>query len=517
MCIGKDKILERRKEHFESVLNTVSTFDEEVIGNQMQYPVREHMCEPPTEDEIIEAMDHIKKNKAGSSNGILPEMVKACGANILEYIQDLFGTVWHEGVPQERKDALLIPIPKKGDLSQCDNWRGISLLDVFGKVLAKVIQMRLQEVVEEVIPDSQCGFRPGRGCVDMIFCVKQLVGKSVEHNTNTYILFIDLRKAYDSVPRQALWSCLENYGIPPVMIEVIKSFHENLKTTVTVDGSSSPDFEVRNGLQQGCTIAPTLFTLYFNMVISRWRERCEPFGVEVLYKCGGKLVGERTRRPARTNLTEFLFADDAAAVSANRPDIERAARILDEVTTEYGLTVSFPKTKLMVAGPQLETAEQPITINEKKIDVVSDFRYLGVIIEASGAVKKYVEDRVGRASRAFGAMKKAVFTNNSLSLKTKRLVYRAVVLGVLLYGVETIALIRDHSRKLEVFHNRCLRAILGITTARQRMERITSVQVRKKFGVVEPLEDLITASMATLVFSMVLLFHIFAYLYLGFV
>ena len=60
-------------------------------------------------------------------------------------------------------------------------------------------------------------------------------------------------------------------------------------------------------------------------------------------------------------------------------------------------------------------------------------------------------------------MKKAVFTNNSLSLKTKRLVYRAVVLGVLLYGVETIALIRDHSRKLEVFHNRCLRAILGIT------------------------------------------------------
>ena len=65
-------------------------------------------------------------------------------------------------------------------------------MDVFGKVLAKVIQMRLQEVVEEVIPDSQCGFHPGRGCLDIIFCVKQLVEKSVEHNTNTYILFINL-------------------------------------------------------------------------------------------------------------------------------------------------------------------------------------------------------------------------------------------------------------------------------------------------------------------------------------
>ena len=276
----------------------MSTFDDEVIGNQMQFPIREHMCEPPTEDEIIEAMDNLKRNKAGGSNGILPEMVIACGANILEYIQDLFDIVWHEGVPQEWKDALLIPIPKKGDLSQCDNWRGTSPLDVFGKVLAKVIQMRLQEEVpvEDVIPDSQCGFRPGRGRVDMIFCVKQLVEKSVEHNTNTYILFIDLRKAYDSVPRQALWSCFENYGIPPVMIEVIKSFHKNMKAIVTVDGSSSPDFEVNNGLRQGCTIAPTLFTLYFNMVINRWREQCEPFGVEILYKYGGKLVGERIKK-----------------------------------------------------------------------------------------------------------------------------------------------------------------------------------------------------------------------------
>ena len=101
MCVGKDKILERWREHFESVLNTVSTFNDAVIGNQMQFPVREHMCESPTEEEIIEAMNHLKRNKAGGSNGILPEMVKACGANILEYIQDLFDTVWHEGVPQE--------------------------------------------------------------------------------------------------------------------------------------------------------------------------------------------------------------------------------------------------------------------------------------------------------------------------------------------------------------------------------------------------------------------------------
>ena len=83
-----------------------------------------------------------------------------------------------ERVPTEWRDALIVPIPKKGDLTLCDNWRGISLLDVVGKIFAKVIQNRLQEVVEEVVPDSQCGFRKERGCIDMIFCARQIVEKA---------------------------------------------------------------------------------------------------------------------------------------------------------------------------------------------------------------------------------------------------------------------------------------------------------------------------------------------------
>ena len=82
---------------------------------------------------------------------------------MLDYLMELFNQVWKDGcVPQERKDALIVSIPKKGDLSICDNWRGISLLDLGGKLFAKVIQSRFQAVTEEVLP---CGFRRGRGCV----------------------------------------------------------------------------------------------------------------------------------------------------------------------------------------------------------------------------------------------------------------------------------------------------------------------------------------------------------------
>lgn len=107
--------------------------------------------------------------------------------------------IWIEGkVVADWKDALIVPIPKKGDLQQCDNWRGISLLDVAGKVFARLIQERLSSIAERLLPDSQCGFRKGRGCVDMVFVARQLLEKAREHNDYLYTLFVDLRKEWSA-------------------------------------------------------------------------------------------------------------------------------------------------------------------------------------------------------------------------------------------------------------------------------------------------------------------------------
>ena len=91
--------------------------------------------------------------------------------------------------------VLVVPIPKKGDLSyrHCDNWCGISLLDVVGKILARIVKERLEGIAESVLPESQSGFRKGRSCVDMIFIARQLVEKTREHNDTLYMLFVDLK------------------------------------------------------------------------------------------------------------------------------------------------------------------------------------------------------------------------------------------------------------------------------------------------------------------------------------
>ena len=98
-------------------------------------------------------------------------------------------------VVQDWKDAEIVPM--KGDLKNCDNWRGVSLLDVIGKFFGHILQDRLRLIVEKVIPESQCGFRTARGHVDMTFTARQLFEKSREHDDSLFTLFFDLRKAYD--------------------------------------------------------------------------------------------------------------------------------------------------------------------------------------------------------------------------------------------------------------------------------------------------------------------------------
>ena len=228
----------------------------------------------PSATDVRKALSKLKNGKAAGSCGILPEMLKYGCSDFVGLLKDLLNEVWLERrVLQEWVDAILVPIPKKGNLHSCDNWRGVALLDVVGKLAARIVQSRLQMVAERELPESQCGFRRGRGCTDMIFVVRQLAEKAVEHQAKQFFVFVDLRKAYDSVLREAMWMVLRKMGVPDVLVEIIKSFHSDMKARVRLDGELLEEIEVTNGLRQGCTMAPSLFNLYACAVADRWTER----------------------------------------------------------------------------------------------------------------------------------------------------------------------------------------------------------------------------------------------------
>ena len=161
------------------------------------------------------------------------------------------------------RDANIVTLYKnKGDRSDCNNYRGISLLSIVGKAFAWVLLKRLQLLADRIYPESQCGFRAKRSTVDMIFSLRQLQEKSREQRQPLFIAFIDLTKSFDLVSRSGLFTLLQRIGCPPKLLQMIRSFHDNMQGTVQYDGSSSDPFPINSGVKQGCVLAPTLFGIF---------------------------------------------------------------------------------------------------------------------------------------------------------------------------------------------------------------------------------------------------------------
>ena len=140
----------------------------------------------------------------------------------------------------------------------CNNYRVIYLLSIVGKVFAQALLINLQKLAERVYPESQCGFRAERSAVDMVFCLRQLQEKNREHQMPLYVAFIDLTKAFD---------LLCSLGCPPRPQSMIKSYNTNMMSTVQFNSSFSRPFIIRSGVKQGCVLAPTLFGIFFCLLL----------------------------------------------------------------------------------------------------------------------------------------------------------------------------------------------------------------------------------------------------------
>ena len=194
-------------------------------------------------------------------------------------------------------------------------------------------------------------------------------------------------------------------------------------------------------------------------------------------------------------LNECQFADDAALLATTRTGAVRALREYMQVAEDFGLTVSIPKTKIMAVGREVtEDDRTPLRLDDTNvIEAVSEFPYLGSTIAASGRMDSDVEKRIAQASKAFGALRTPVFRDRDLLLRTKRNIYQACVLSVLLYASECWIPLRKHRRKLDSFHHRCLRTILGISNRQQWAQRITSQEVRRRWGDPATVSEKVTA------------------------
>ena len=185
-------------------------------------PVLEELDFEPTLEELSKAIDALTSGGAPGEDGIPPEVIKCDKPALLEPLHELLCLCWREGkVPQDMHKAKIITLYKnKGNYSDCNNYRGICLLSIVGKVFTRVVLVRLQVLAERIYPESQCGFRSKRSTVDMIFSIRKLQEKCREQQMPLYFAFIDLTKAFDLVSRQGLFQLLKKISWPPLQLHV---------------------------------------------------------------------------------------------------------------------------------------------------------------------------------------------------------------------------------------------------------------------------------------------------------
>ena len=308
----KKQQLDRWIEHYSDLYSVERHLDQNVQLPSL--PVMAELDDEPSIDELSKAIDVLSSGKAPGSDAIPAELLKRNKAAIIPHLHQLLVTCWRNGtIPHEMRNASIITLYKnKGDKGDCNNYRGISLLSIAGKAIARVLLTRLQALAERVLPESQCGFRANRSTVDMIFSLRQLQEKCREQQRPLYMAFVDLTKAFDTVSRSGLYRALEAIGCPPILLSLTKAFHDEMQATVQYDGSKSDSFNIRSGVKQGCVLAPTLFGICLAVLLETALGNT-PGDVLLHWRSDGSLY--RLSRLKAKTIQELLFADDAALVT----------------------------------------------------------------------------------------------------------------------------------------------------------------------------------------------------------
>jgi hypothetical protein len=354
---------------------------------------------------------------------------------------------------------IVSPIHKKGDKLMRENYRAISLLSIPGKVFLQILLQRMKAKVETKFRESQYGFRSGRGTVDAIFIVRQIIEKAKEKKIPLHFHFIDFKAAFDTVWRTALWKMLKVIGIEHRIVNILKYMYDHTQCSVMIDGKLTQWFQVLVGVRQGCILSPTLFNIFLEFVMDELRSLTD-----------FHLHADMS--------TDVRYADDTTLISLIFDKLKLSTEELENACKKWGMKINAAKCKLMGQGVG------QITINNNAVENVEKFVFLGSVVPHTA---DDVKRRIALASSAFGRLKKNIWSRRDLANAIKLRLYSSLIVPIAIYASETWALKAEDTHKLLVFENDCLRTMVGKT----RIDRCKLLDIRKNLGIKCSIVDMI--------------------------
>jgi len=210
------------------------------------------------------------------------ELIKTGGPALITEIYRLCNMIWQEEEwPEQWTKSILVTIPKKGDLTDCANYRTIALITHLSKILLLVILKRLTVILEECLSQEQAGFRKDRSTIQQILTLRLIAEKYLERDGRVYNCFIDYTKAFDSVWHDGLWAVLRNYRAPEKLITLLQNLYAHSQLAVKVGVSLGDWLMAEIGNRQGDPISPLLFISLLVRVMEATECNRTPSGINV--------------------------------------------------------------------------------------------------------------------------------------------------------------------------------------------------------------------------------------------
>lgn len=436
-------------------LNLSKTFN--TVNMIAPVPLDKHFDDIFTKDvdkkEVLHLFNLQKEETAAGFDKISVKLIKIILPLIIDPLITIYNKSLKEGIfPTQFKVAIVKPIFKKGNRQYLGNYRPISIITIFAKVLEKIVKNRLITFLEEnnLLSKNQFGFRKGLGTIDALYKVSKYIYNALDNNQKAIAVFLDFAKAFDTVDHRQLLIALPGFGIVNESLKWFTSYLKSRVQYVALNDYMSDETYINCGVPQGSVLGPVLFIMYINSLCNM--------------KINGSIV-------TYADDTCLLFTDATWDLVYNKAETELNKFIqylnLKKISVNYDKTVfiafsiynctQFSNQELIIYNDSHKTRGS----NDYKINRVTKARYLGLMLDCNFRWNIHVQNINMRLRTV---IYKLYSLNKTLSLDTMKIVYLSLYQSILQYGITIWGGASDKTLKPIIsLQNRAVRISLNKT------------------------------------------------------
>lgn len=449
--------------HFSNIGCTLaSSIKQNPHGHFEEQSINESVFLKPTDiNEIKEIITTLKNNCAPGMDKVTKSDLLKVYHIIGEKLVNMTNKVLETGIyPQELKTAKVIPLHKKGAQDELNNYRPISLLNTFSKILEKVIKNRLISFIQGSFKfdNRQYGFQKNSSTLGTTVDLLEYVSNEIDKNKIAVLVFIDLQKAFDTVNIDILLNKLYKMGCRGITYKLLETYSKNREQYTVVNGEASSKAGVQVGVAQGSVLGPLQYLLYVHSI---------------------KFIGLKANY--------FMFADDTVLVYTSENSQLLEDTVNEDLKLYYDwlcynkLSINIEKTVYMTVTQKGKKANQhTIKINNTALKKVNEYKYLGLLITSKLSWETHIESVIQKIVPFIGAVKRCA---HQLNKNTRYLLYNSFIEPHLRYLIPCWGNTSEYLlNKLQRTQNKAIKAIFSLvwsTPSEQLYQQFPFLNIRQ--------------------------------------